>query len=339
MSKPEQHELNEATNNPNKKFRVIGILSALGKDGIFYGDAIEDYLHIHIMEDDASLQSIEKLAEIIKNIPDSGQILHQFSTIGNLEDYKKSFITVGQLKEVFGGDASAVFGLGAASNGADQEGNYKSKGEGFSHNGLFYRIVKGGEAILMEHSETNWIYEVVKFDEKAKSINSLEGSVINGRKELMELLNAQAGHKPYVVVFDAEFLPEVFTRSFGDADNMQGITHLTADVGGHLVTGAPYNRQGILNETDLGSLRQKFSEEEARLVDFKIKIVSKVLMQVVNRTIVHEEDGTRKQYTNTQVAEATEKFMKILEEAAKYKPGDPAKASIAALKNESKSRL
>lgn len=251
--------------NVAKTYRLICILDS----------TTSDYLHIHIL-DSNYLESFEKFSATLS--PQAkNHFLYQWGALEDLEKNRRSPKVSAQEIKKFG-----HIGIGSAWRGIEGEGGIGG-GEGFLFNSQNFRIIKGNEVLPVLDEGTYWNFQIADFN-GAKKISELRDQEISGRDELTKILKKQANGEIFIASFEAKFIPDFFARSNGIFPEDKVLNPkkslFTSEIkGGHLVGGSK-------NFGDLKSLKEKFSEEEASSIDFRLQVTSDVLLKAAEQLVI-----------------------------------------------------
>lgn len=290
-------------------YRFISILDSVAEDGISTLDLSPEYLHIHIVKSDLC-ESIDSFYSHLPNSPNVS-ILHQWG-IPLEKDAKTRSEKVGanQIKD-FGN-----IGIGFAANGDGEHfGDFVGGGEALLFNQNNFRITKGNNLVKVKNKEDYWTFQVANFSKS--NVRSIAGynEEVAGRDDLKKMLKEFSAGRPFVAVFDAEFIGPFLARSNGIYK--EDLEELTQDpisvfdsdiVGGHLIGGSD-------NQGDIESLKSYFVgkediDNEIAQQDFIIKFNSDILMTRLNEVRIASGEGFRKPRTNIQVHEAARLIQK-----------------------------
>jgi hypothetical protein len=288
-----------------QKYRLICVLDSVidGEKTLSELDASPDYLHIHILESN-QVESIEEFSKKLSSEP-KNHTLFQWGIPLNKDAGTRTAKVDGKIINSFGD-----VGLGSAMTGKGEwNGDYIGGGEGFLFDKDSLRITKGNAFFTAPDNQNYWTFQVADFDGALK-INNLNGSLVEGRKNLMELLKEQSEGKPFVAVFDVKFKGRFFARSNGifpeDKDQVKDPDSSLFDSdkeeikGGHLVGGSD-------NPGDIESLGKIFSQPDAKKQDFVFTIESSVILKKIGELQIAGPDGSfRPPRTAIEVADAIE---------------------------------
>lgn len=266
---------------PSEKYRLVCILDAIsdGFDNKSSMDVSPDYLHIHILKT-SYLRPITELIELCENV-ESESVIYQwgipFEKLSKVRSAKVSCEEV--IKR--GNVGIGSFAIGAAENKKDFIGG----GEAFMSGSQNFRISKGNRVFESSAKQSYWTFQAADFG-GSQRVDDIRGLVVNGRQNLMLLLKAKSGDKPFVATFDAEFEGDFFVRSNGIFPEDTGLVEdpekflfCNDAEGGHLVGGSDDN----LGDLDsLGGISSS---------DFCIKILSPVLIKPINEVRISKKNG------------------------------------------------
>jgi hypothetical protein len=239
-----------------KTFRFICILDSLSAD----------YLHIHILDS----SYLEPLEDFSRKLSANQQncVLYQWGNLQDLEkEQRKVKVLAREIKK------SCNIGIGSCWKGSEKKGGIGG-GEAFLFDSQNFRITKGNEVFKVKDEQGYWNFQQADFN-GAQKFSTLEK--ISGREELKNFLLKKTGNKAFVATFDAEFSGDFFARSNGifPEDNVKNPAQSLFEKeinGGHLVGGSN-------NTGDLKSLKQRFDENEAALIDFSFYLRSEILLK------------------------------------------------------------
>ncbi len=257
----------------SKIYRLICILDSIkGED-----KAVScEYLHIHILKSDL-IATIDEFAKTLA-ARSKNYSLFQWGALWQKDVHVRSVKVLASEIKKFG-----QIGIGAAARGNnEQAGDFIGGGEGFLFNLQNFRITKGNQVFKALNDQGYWTFQVADFN--GAEIFDADRKIIKGRKELLRILKDKSGGRAFVAVFDAKFEGDFFARSNGvfPEDNVTNSTQLLFDKeikGGHLVGGSSDNG-------DILSLKERFTQEKACLIDFAFTITSNILLKPVNEVLI-----------------------------------------------------
>jgi len=286
---------------PSKTYRLICIVDSVqnGDHTLSTLDASPDYLHIHILESNY-LKTIDELSSQL-NPQATNEILFQWGIPLEKDAKTRSAKVSAKTIKKFG-----QIGIGSAARGdSERTGDFIGGGEAFLFDEQNFRVSKGDGVFEVQDDQRYWTFQVADFN-GAKKFDDLNGSRIEGRNHLMQILKEKSDGKPFVAVFDAEFEGNLFARSNGifpedesKVFNPQQSLFDTEIKGGHLVGGSQ-------NQGDIDSLKQKF-HESANAIDFVLTVKSDVILKPINELqIAKSTSGFREPRTDIEVKKAVQ---------------------------------
>ncbi len=184
-------------------------------------------------------------------------------------------------------------GIGSVARGCNELiGDFIGGGEGFLFDSQNFRITKGDGVFEVKDDQEYWMFQVTDFNNALK-ISDLSGNIIEGRKNLMEILKDKSRSRLFVATFDVRFNARFFARSNGifpeDLKFVQNPNKTLFDQdikGGHLLGGGN-------NIGDIKSLKEKFNQEEAMSNDFSCQIMSQVLLKPIEEIKIIKNDNLK----------------------------------------------
>jgi hypothetical protein len=230
-------------------------------------------LHIHIL-DNFYLKPLEKFSATISPKIKNNFLFQWGSPVDLKNKIRREKVSAKEIKK-FG-----EIGIGSAFRGEEKKGGIGG-GEGFLFNDENFRIIKGNEVLKASDDEKYWTFQIADFS-GAKKVSGIKK--ISGRKNLKKILLEKANGKGFVATFDAEFIGEFFARSNGifpedKVKNREESLFEKKIKGGHLVGGDAASG-------NIKSLKNKFSEERAKQIDFAFKIAGPVLLKSHNSLVL-----------------------------------------------------
>lgn len=298
-------------------------------------DCQPDYLHIHILADESKTKFNEYIDKIKSQTPSpttessSDSILFQWGLPIQLSTQSRYQTT--QAKHLQNFDV----GIGSSAIGKESriknQSTFCGAGEAFKLLDTNVRVTKGNKSFAVANEEGYWTFQATN-SENAKTFN-VPGVEIDGRNNLLNFFKDKSAGKPFVAVFNAQFIGEFYSRSNGIlnedlslvTDSKKTLFEGNESVGGHLVGGT--NSQG-----DLKSLQEKFDLSTAQTKDMKIKFTSELVIIPTKLRIIKEnaeipdnpttqnlikDEISREPRTHAEVLKATTLIQKLRREKNK----------------------
>jgi hypothetical protein len=260
-------------------------------------DGSPDYLHIHILRAD-QLETIVNFVQALSNEEGTSKkenILYQWGTPNDkLLSIRRSIYHLEEIKEY------GQVGIGSASVGIEEDGNYCGGGEAIHFGSKSYggakafRITKGNNIIYTDNDQMFWTHHFADFHNM--TIHPFNhDNLIKGRDCLMQLLKSISEDRPFVATFDAVFEGPFYSRSNGilkedPALHPQSSVFVGEDaIGGHLIGG---NARCTLSSVDGDVSSMKEFGLTPSDTDFSVRIVSDILLKPIFEVRIMQEDGT-----------------------------------------------
>lgn len=273
---------NKSNFHDSRKYNVIAIL-----DSVDYSlsslDCQPDYLHIHILDTEKG----SKFSDILKQVNSqpsmpfnqhsTENILLQWGQPSDKEAMSRSVVVKAKDLENFDVGLGS-FGMGNESPKKDKN-LFISGGEAYKMGEDNLRITKGNVVFEVDKNQGYWIFQATTFKNSQVYCDDINQE-IDGREKLLEFLKDKSGSKPFVAMFEASFIGDFYSRSngifpedFGRVEDPKKILFSgNESVGGHLLGGSK-------SQGDIISLQEKFSLTQAKDHNFRIKILSPIILK------------------------------------------------------------
>ncbi|MFM2200018.1 MAG: hypothetical protein RL769_71 [Pseudomonadota bacterium] len=276
---------NKASGHNSRKYQFIAILDSVDHSQSKL-DCQPDYLHIHILDSEKGqdfskyLEQVNLQLQISCNDSSTKNILLQWGLPIDKEAKSRSVVVKAKDLENFD------VGLGSFAVGNESFGNSKnffiSGGEAFKMGQKNLRITKGNEVFEVGEEQGYWIFQATNLNNAQIHYNVIDQE-IDGREKLLDFLKDKSDSKPFVAMFEASFIGDFYSRSNGifpeDFERVEDPKKILfsgiESVGGHLLGGS--NSKG-----DIISLQEKLSLTQAKDHNFRIKILSPIILKSFN---------------------------------------------------------
>lgn len=276
---------NKTSLQESKKYQFIAILDSVDHSQSSL-DCQPDYLHIHILDSEKGqefskyLEQVNLQLQMSCNDSSVDNILLQWGLPIDKEAKSRSVVVKAKDLENFD------VGLGSFAVGNESFGNSKnffiSGGEAFKMGQKNLRITKGNEVFEVGEEQGYWIFQTTNLKNAQIHYNVIDQE-IDGREKLLDFLKDKSASKPFVAMFEASFIGDFYSRSNGifpeDFERVQDSNKVlfsgNESVGGHLVGGSK-------SQGDIISLQEKLTLTEAKNHNFRIKILSPIILKSFN---------------------------------------------------------